>query len=137
MLRARLAEAGLAGRVTVDSAGTHGYHAGEPPDRRSQQAAARRGYDLSDQRARQVTVADFSRLTLCSAASWARRCVYDRAPQAVPRARVELALSVIEPGMKIPDPYYGGGEGFDAVLDLAEAAAERWIARLRAEGVLA
>jgi len=137
VLRARLAEAGLAGQVTVDSAGTHGYHAGEPPDRRSQQAAARRGYDLSDQRARQVTVADFSRFDLILAADAANLAALARLRPARARARVELALSVVEPGMEIPDPYYGGGEGFDAVLDFAEAAAERWIARLRAEGVLA
>ncbi|NDV11874.1 low molecular weight protein-tyrosine-phosphatase [Crenobacter caeni] len=137
VLRARLSEAGLAGRVTVDSAGTHGYHAGERPDRRSQQAAARRGYDLSGQRARQVVVADFSRFDLILAADAANLAALARLRPARARARVELALSVIEPGMEVPDPYYGGGEGFDAVLDLAEAAAERWVARLAAEGVLA
>ena len=64
VLRAKLQQSGLQGRVVVDSAGTHNYHPGEPPDTRTQRHAAQRGYDLSDLRARQITDADFARYDL-------------------------------------------------------------------------
>lgn len=133
VFRHMVAEAGLSHLIQADSAGTHDYHVGEPPDRRSAAHAARRGYDLSDLRARQVTAADFQHFDHIMAMdsghlSHLRRMVPDRAD------RVNLFLSYApELGLEdVPDPYYGGTEGFEYVLDMIEAASRGLLRQLTA-----
>jgi protein-tyrosine phosphatase len=131
VMRAKLAAAGL--DVEVDSAGTHGYHLGAPPDARSQQHAGQRGYDLSALRARQLIAEDFSRFDLVLAmdadnlAHAARLCPPGQ------RHRLQLLMDYAPHTGKahVPDPYYGGAAGFDEVLDLVEAACDGLVASLR------
>jgi protein-tyrosine phosphatase len=131
VMRAKLAAAGL--DVEVDSAGTHGYHVGAPPDARSQQHAGQRGYDLSALRARQLIAEDFSRFDLVLAmdadnlAHAARLCPPGQ------RHRLQLLMDYAPHTGKahVPDPYYGGAAGFDEVLDLVEAACDGLVASLR------
>ena len=110
--------------VVIDSAGTHGYHVGEPPDPRSIEAAARRGVDLRSLRARKVELADFTRHDLIIAMDRLNReTLLDRCPPEY-HSRVRLFLE-FAPGVDeedVPDPYYGGPAGFERVLDLAEEA---------------
>ncbi len=128
-----LARENLEGRVFVDSAGTGGWHAGEAPDRRSQAAAAKRGYDLSTQRARQVSLNDFHHFDLILAMdSDNLRNLHAIAPASL-REKVHLLLDFAEPAAstrEVPDPYYGD-DGFDLVLDLVESGCEGLLARVR------
>ena len=119
--------------IEVDSAGTAAYHSGEPPDLRTRQAAARRGYDLSRQRARIVEPADFERYDLILAMDRENlRVLRERAPaHAQHRLRLFLEFAP-DTGLKeVPDPYYGGPNGFEEVLDLVEAATRGLLAHLR------
>ena len=119
--------------LTIDSAGTAAYHIGEPPDRRTREAAARRGYDLSDLRARLVEAEDFERFDLILAMDQQNlRMLERRAPMPV-RERIRLFLEYApEAGeTEVPDPYYGGANGFEHVLDLIEAASRGLCAALR------
>ena len=128
-----LAEAGLSDRVLVDSAGTGDYHIGKAPDSRAQEAGRLRGYDLSQLRARQLDASDFRRFDYLLAMDEANyEHMMDRA-DAEYRDRVHLMLSPLGPGREVPDPYFGGDEGFDEVLDLIEQASEHWIERFRGE----
>jgi protein-tyrosine phosphatase len=117
--------------VEIDSAGTHDYHVGEPPDRRSIAAARRRGIDLSGLRARQVTATDFERFDLIVAMDRLNHVtLLDRSPgQYHSRIRTLLEFAAGR-GHDVPDPYYGGPEGFETVLDLVEAAAPGLLAAL-------
>jgi len=128
----------LAGRefaglpVRVDSAGTANYHVGEPPDRRSVAAARRRGYELGALRARQVVAADFGNFDYVLAmdrANLSELCAMQRGARA---AHVGLFLDFApDCGTdEVPDPYYGGQEGFEHVLDLCEAGARGLLRRL-------
>ncbi|AUH50352.1 protein tyrosine phosphatase [Chromobacterium sp. ATCC 53434] len=132
VMRAKLAHAGLGDRVRVDSAGTHGYHVGEAPDERSEQAAARRGYDLAPLRARMVADADFAGFDLILAAD-ARNLsdLRQRCPDKLIE-RLHLMLEPLGEGREVPDPYYGGGRGFETVLDLLEAGCDGWLKRIAA-----
>jgi protein-tyrosine phosphatase len=118
--------------IEVDSAGTHGYHRGDPPDERSIEAARRRGFDLSALRARVVDANDFERFDLVLAMD---REVLDRLRSLVPSrhaARVKLFLEYA-PALgrsDVPDPYYGGAAGFEEVLDLVEEGARGLLAAL-------
>jgi protein-tyrosine phosphatase len=113
-------------QVEIDSAGTHAYHVGEPPDRRAIAAAARRGIDLSGLRARMVDEADFEGFDLLVAMDQLNREVLlDRSPDEY-RERVRLMLE-FAPSVDVedvPDPYYGGPVGFEHVLDLVEEASK-------------
>lgn len=111
--------------LEVDSAGTANYHVGEPPDRRSVAAARRRGYDLSMLRARQVVPADFADFDHILAMDTANLADLRRQAPARMRARLALFLEFApECGCdEVPDPYYGGVEEFERVLELCEAAA--------------
>lgn len=122
VLRHQLTAAGLAHRVRVDSAGTHNYHPGSPPDDRSQRHAARRGYDLSALRARQVTPADYERFDLILAMDWDNLALLqDDCPPAHQRKLRRLMEFAAGPApAAVPDPYHGGATGFEAVLDLVE-----------------
>lgn len=129
----RLADAGLADRVEVDSAGTHAYHVGEPPDPRAQRTASRREVDLSGLRARRVDAEDFSQFDYVLAMD---RDNYYNLQQICPIGethKLQLFLSYA-PHLEtdeVPDPYYGGPAGFDRVLDMIEAAAEGLLEDIR------
>lgn len=115
---------GLDDVIEVSSAGTHNYHPGEPPDHRSQQAAAQRGYDLSDLRARQITEADFSRHDLLLAMDWDNLALAEQAcpPELRHKLRRLTEFCRQHDAAVVPDPYYGGKQGFIQVLDLIEDA---------------
>jgi protein-tyrosine phosphatase len=118
--------------LVVDSAGTAGYHVGEPPDRRTQEAAARRGYELGTLRARVVEPADFERFDLILAMDRENlKVLRRRAPQQA-HERLRLLLEFAPDAMPadVPDPYYGGPNGFEEVLDLVEVAARGLLAHL-------
>ena len=104
--------------VHVESRGTHDYHVGEPPDERAQHHARRRGYDLSAQRARHVSVEDFERFDLILAMDRGHLRLLQRLCPAHLQSKVRAFLS----DRDVPDPYYGGAEGFEQVLDMVEEA---------------
>ncbi|MHA1112951.1 MAG: low molecular weight protein-tyrosine-phosphatase [Alphaproteobacteria bacterium] len=135
VFRHLVAAAGLDGHIGADSAGTHGYHVGEAPDGRSREAAARRGIDLDDQRARQVTAEDFGRFDLILAMDRGhfRELRALAPPEAADRVRLFLDFASAAALKDVPDPYYGNGDGFETVLDLVEDAARGLLDHLRAE----
>lgn len=124
VFRRLVGEAGLERRVRIDSAGTHGYHVGEPPDRRAQRHAQARGYDLSSLRARAVVPDDFVRFDLLLAMDRDNLALLEAQCPAELRDRCRLLLSFAPdaPTTSVPDPYYGTGRDFDRVLDLVELA---------------
>ena len=131
-LRARLAVSPLVGRVQVDSAGTGGWHAGEPPDRRAIACARGHGVDIGGQRARQLSSGDFEDFDLILCADRANvRDVLRLAPSGR-RERVALLLewAGIETGGEVPDPYTGGPEDFQRVWRLVDSAAQAVVARI-------
>lgn len=118
-------------RIEVDSAGTAAYHVGSPPDPRTRAAAARRGYDLERLRARVIEQADFERFDLILAMDEENlRALRRRAP-AHERLQLFLEYAPQQDVREVPDPYYGGPNGFEEVLDLVEAAARGLLAHLR------
>lgn len=129
----KLQEAGLS--VATDSAGTTGYHAGSPPDPRAQRIAGQWGLDISGERARIVTSDDFVRFDAIF--------VMDRSNLNDLRAlcpsdghcRLDLVMSLApDYGVdEVPDPYYGGADGFERVIDMLEAAADRLVEELRTD----
>jgi protein-tyrosine phosphatase len=123
-------------KIEADSAGTANYHVGEPPDRRTVSAARRRGYDLSGLRARQVQQEDFQRFDYLLAMD--RANLSELAARRMAGATAQLALFMeFAPDHdldEVPDPYYGGTEEFERVLDLCEAAARGLLNRLRGAG---
>jgi len=135
VLRRMVEERGLAERVRIASAGTHDYHVGEPPDPRTVKHALKRGYDLSAQRAMQVTKEDFENFDYILAMDRGHLRILRQMQPADARAKVGLFLeaSAKWKGEDVPDPYYGGAAGFDLVLDMVEEAAQRWVERFEAE----
>ncbi len=135
IMRGLVAEAGLSGRIELDSAGTGGWHAGAPPDRRAVAAAAQRGIRLSGA-ARQVRRSDFDDFDLLLAADADNaRDLRRLAPDDRAAAKVRL-LREFDPGgdgrdLDVPDPYYGGKDGFGHVLDLVDAACRGLLDDLR------
>lgn len=135
VFEAKVREAGLAGQVEVDSAGTHSYHVGAPPDARSQEHAARRGYDLSAQRARQLQRRDFEVFDLVLVMDNDNlEAAEDLCP---PEHRHKLRpfaeFFQHHDSPVVPDPYYGGARGFDDVLDLVEDGCEGLLALVQRE----
>jgi len=126
-------EAGLSDRIVVDSAGTHGYHIGEPPDRRAQAAAARRGYDLSRLRARKFEPEDFQRFDLVLPMDRENHAILSRLaqPSAGHRLRMMMEYASRFQEVEVPDPYYGGSDGFERVLDMIEDAAQGLLEAIR------
>lgn len=116
----------LDGLVEVDSAGTHGYHVGEAPDARTQRAAASRGYNLSEMRARKVAPQDLDYFDLILAMDHNNIGVLKRIcpPEKYDRLGLFMSYSKNFDDDEVPDPYYGLGHGFDMVLDMVEDAAQ-------------
>lgn len=117
-------QAGLEERILIDSAGTHDYHVGSPPDRRSCHHASLRGYDLSELRARQVHRRDFERFDLVLAMDWENLELLGELcpPEHSHKLRRLMEFAPPSLGEVVADPYYGGKDGFEAVLDHVEAA---------------
>ena len=119
-------------QVEVDSAGTAGYHVGEPPDPRSRRAAMSRGVDLSTLRARQIAPGDFACFDLILAMDRDNLRALEAMRPEGSRARVQLFLEYAPDSgrLEVPDPYYGDASGFEEVLDLSAAASRGLIAAL-------
>ncbi len=133
VFRGLVEAAGLAAEIDVDSAGTHGFHVGRAPDARAREAAARRGVDISDLRARQVDAYDFEGFDyiLTMDESNLGILLADAPPSTHQRIRPFLDFAPHRAESEVPDPYYGGRDGFDHVLDLIEEAAEGLLAEIR------
>ena len=133
VLRHKLKAVGLDKTVEVDSAGTYGGHAGEPPDARAQRHARLRGYDLSRQRARRLTAEDFSRFDWVIAMDEDNlNRITELAPEGH-AARLGLLMSHAarhQDVKAVPDPYYGPPAGFDRVLELIEDACDGLVSEL-------
>ena len=125
VLRHLAKQAGM--EIHVESAGTHGYHVGSPPDERALHHAKGRGYDLSAQRARQVRRRDFEHFDLIVAMDRGHLQILRQ--NCPPQHQGKLRLLV--DGHDVPDPYYGGPEGFEQVLDMVEAACLGLLSELR------
>ncbi len=134
VFRALVEREGLAGHVAVDSAGTHAYHVGEPPDRRSTEAARQRGFELEDLRARQVVKADFETFDLILAMDRGHfglllgQCPVERRDNLALFLSFAPQLNLLD----VPDPYYGAGDGFERVLDMIEAGSSGLLEHIRA-----
>ena len=116
-------EAGLGEKITVDSAGTHAYHVGEPPDRRAMAAAERRGMPLAGLKARRVVDDDFERFDYIIAMDEDNLMRLKEQSTDEYRDKISLFLSFsVDAETEVPDPYYGGSAGFERVLDLVEKA---------------
>jgi protein-tyrosine phosphatase len=133
VFRQRVAAAGLSDSFVIDSAGTHGYHIGAPPDERSMEYASRRGYDLSAQRSRKVTAQDFEDFDHVLAMDHDNLKLLLAAcpPQHRHKLGMMMAHATRSGVDAVPDPYYGGGRGFDDVLDYLEDASDGLLTKLK------
>lgn len=126
-------EAGLGACIHIDSAGTHDYHVGDAPDLRAQRAARQRGYDMGKLRGRQVEVGDFRRFDYVLAMDEANLSILERLRPHDVQTHLGLFLEFAgrheERG--VPDPYYGGADGFERVLDMVEDAAGGLLQHIR------
>jgi len=132
VFRAVVEREGLSEKFLIDSAGTHGYHIGEPPDPRAISHARRRGYDISGLCARRIEAADFARFDLILACDQGHRTLLLRLADKAQHGRIAMFLDYApELGIsEIPDPYYGGPAGFEHVLDICERASAGLLAAL-------
>ncbi len=133
VFRRTVEQAGLGDFIECDSAGTHDYHIGEPPDHRAQNAASRRGYDMSQLRGRQVSPRDFDDFDYVVAMDRRNRSLLEGL---CPPGREEKLMLFCDfhadhAGREVPDPYYGGERGFEQVLDLIEAVSASIVDRLK------
>lgn len=133
VLRHKLQAAGIT-HVEVDSAGTSGYHSGENPDPRSVQNAKKNGVDISKIVSRKFTIADFDsfdRIYVMDQSNY--RDVMALARGGAHERKVDLFLNISAPGKNkgVPDPWYGGEEGFQRVFDLVNEACECLVNELK------
>jgi protein-tyrosine phosphatase len=133
VFRRAVDKAGLKDLIECDSAGTHDYHIGEPPDQRAQQAASRRGYDMSHLRGRQVGERDFARFDYVVAMDRRNLSLLEELCPAGHADKLRLYCDFHEDyaGREVPDPYYGGPRGFEQVLDIIETVSGSLVARLQ------
>jgi protein-tyrosine phosphatase len=126
-------QAGLVKHIHIDSAGTHDYHIGDMPDARTQRAALRRGYDMSRLRGRQVAAGDFMRFDYVLAMDEANLAILKRLRPRDAQSHLGLFLEFAEhhDEREVPDPYYGGSDGFERVLDMVEEAAGGLLKHIR------
>jgi len=125
--------AGMSEHILIDSAGTHDYHIGDKPDARAQRAAQQRGYDMSNLRGRQVGESDFRSFDYVLAMDMANLSILQRItpPDSDTRARLFLEYARHHSEREVPDPYYGGEDGFERVLDMVEDAAQGLLEEIR------
>jgi len=128
-------ERGVLERLRIDSAGMVDYHVGQPPDPRAVEHAARRGYDISDLRARQVSWSDYHQFDRILAMDRGHLRQLKASAPAGSSARLNMFLdhSGSWRGLDVPDPYYGGSRGFEEVLDMVEDASARLLEEILAE----
>jgi protein-tyrosine phosphatase len=132
VFRHLVAEAGLDAMIQVDSAGTHAYHVGEPPDRRAKAAAERRGFSLDKIRARRVSGADFDRFDYLLAMDRDNLALLRELADPEHHDKIRLFLEFADGHeLEVPDPYYGGTAGFERVLDLVEEASRALVGTLQ------
>lgn len=126
-------QAGLAEHIQIDSAGTHDYHIGDAPDARTQRAAKQRGYDMGNLRGRQVDAGDFTRFDYVLAMDEANLDILQRLRPRDAQSHLGLFLQFAERHSEheVPDPYYGGADGFERVLDMVEDAANGLLQHVR------
>ncbi len=125
-------QAGLSDNVEVDSAGTHAYHVGEPPDHRAQSAAERRGYSLHKIRARRVSDTDFESFDYVVAMDRLNMATLRDRAEPEHHAKISLFLEYTGANnLDVPDPYYGGAAGFERVLDMVEDASRGLLEELK------
>ena len=133
IFRQYVEKAGLSDKITMDSAGTSDWHIGKTPDPRTQAAAAMRGYDLSTLRGRQAVPADFAKFDLILAMDNSNLSNLQAIQPA--NSKAELALYLPRFGIspdEVPDPYYGGEDGFELVLDMLEQASQVLLDEIKA-----
>lgn len=133
VFRKKIEDAGYTDNLTIDSAGTAAWHVGKSPDDRMTSAAHSRGYDLSPLRARQVTEKDFENYDFLVAMDDENYDgLMDIRPEA-PRGKIVMFLDYAKDisEKEVPDPYFGGDEGFHHVIDLVENAADGLIESLK------
>ena len=130
----KVREQGLSDQIIVDSAGTHAYHIGEAPDRRSQATAVEHGYDLSEQRARQVTVYDFDEYDYIIGMDETNHYNLLQLATEEQKSKVHLMMSFAKQHQEneVPDPYYGQ-DGFEKVFQMIEEASEGLLQILKAQ----
>ncbi len=135
VFRHHVVQAGLTGAFEIDSAGTGGWHVGESPDRRSVKVAQKHGIDISRQRARKFVEADLERYDEVFAMDRSNLVNIERLATATSSARVGLFLDESDGprGAEVPDPYYGGRDGFDDVFGMVDAASAALLQRLRGD----
>ena len=133
VFRKMVTDAGIGSEVAVDSAGTHGYHVGEAPDSRTQRAAAVRGYNLSQLRARKVARQDLDYFDLILAMDKTNLDNLRRMAMPEQHAKIKLFMDYAKnfDDDEVPDPYYGLGHGFDLVLDMVEDASQGLVENIR------
>lgn len=133
IFRREIEKAGLLGKVEIDSAGTHSYHIGSPPDNRALAAIKKRGVDISGLRGRQVAPIDFDRFDYILAMDRDNLGILKRSAPAHAQDKPRLLLSFSESyrDQEVPDPYYGGARGFEENLDMIEDAVRGVIADIR------
>jgi len=132
VFRHHVESAGLADTVEIDSAGTHAYHVGEPPDRRARAAAERRGMSLEGIRARRVSETDFERFDYIMAMDEDNLSRLRREAPDEHKAELRLFLEFSAGAeTEVPDPYYGGTAGFERVLDLVDDASRGLLEALK------
>ena len=122
----KLADRDLLHKFKIDSAGTHNFHPDSPPDEQSQIHALKRGYDLSNLRARPVVERDFEEFDLLLTMDWDNRALLEEMCPAAHLYKIRGLAEFLQTTQSpvIPDPYYGGDQGFEQVLDLIEEASE-------------
>lgn len=133
LFRAAAREAGLLDRISIDSAGTIGYHAGSPPDRRAQETARKNGIDISGQRSRKVTANDFTEFDHILVMDHDNMAdMMNRCPAGY-EERIQLFLSFAPDllGEEMPDPYYGSDDGFDRCFEAGAKAAKQLMAHIQ------
>jgi len=138
VMRRLVDEAKLADRILIDSAGTGDWHIGAAPDERAQHAARQRGYALGALRGRQITVADFERFDLLIAMDDRNVAALHQLCPPAQRDKIRLLMEFVPETdgrwggtREVVDPYFGGAEGFELVLDQCEAACRGLIISLR------
>ena len=131
-------KAGWLERLRIDSAGTHDYHVGAAPDARAQQAAKRRGYDMSNLRGRQVEAQDFFRFDYVLAMDNQNLVMLERLRPDYAQSHLGLFLEFSEryDEWEVPDPYFGGAAGFERVLDMVEDASKGLLQHIRRQHLL-